>query len=424
MGDPSTKPRAYEEREVDSRWELVQRIVSSSSFQKAPRLRDLLTYIAEHSMRPDRDALSESQIARAVFGKTEGYTPLEDSTVRVHVRHLRLKLREYFEKEGRSETMTVEIPLGSHSAVFRDITADRIATGKNPLRLLPWILCGVLSLLCGFLGYRLLTTSRAGTAVQDGRPPWPLSRVIDDRHQTQIVVADVNLGVLQLYSGTQLGLDSYLRPGSLLRIIPQAANDREGRLVRYLSNSLFTSYADLSVTAAILREAGNLRDHITIRPARDVRLRDLEQGNFIFLGGAGPNPWVSLFRDQMNFRDVRGAEAELDKHFQNLRMRPGEQNQYRGLRGTGASGEDYATICLFKNDRSSGSVLILQGLQQEGTEAAGFLLTTEAERKKLTKALSLSPAGMDTLPFEALIRTSVTAGAIKKLEVVATRVSR
>ena len=44
---------------------------------------------------------------------------MEDSSVRVHARQLRLKLHEYFDGVGRDETMIVEIPKGAYAPVFR-----------------------------------------------------------------------------------------------------------------------------------------------------------------------------------------------------------------------------------------------------------------------------------------------------------------
>jgi hypothetical protein len=40
---------------------------------------------------------------------------VEDSSVRVHARQLRLKLHEYFDGEGREEPMIVEIPKGAYN---------------------------------------------------------------------------------------------------------------------------------------------------------------------------------------------------------------------------------------------------------------------------------------------------------------------
>jgi hypothetical protein len=55
----------------------------------------------------------------AAFGKAWDYSPIEDSSVRAHARQFRLKLHEYFDSEGRDETMIVETPKGAYTNIFR-----------------------------------------------------------------------------------------------------------------------------------------------------------------------------------------------------------------------------------------------------------------------------------------------------------------
>src|ERR1035437_7886209 len=102
------------ELRADARWQLIERITASPSFQKSARLRELLRFMAERSIQGQIQDLSEHRIGSAVFGKAKDYSVVEDSSVRVHVRQLRLKLHEYFDGEGRSETCIVEIPKGAY----------------------------------------------------------------------------------------------------------------------------------------------------------------------------------------------------------------------------------------------------------------------------------------------------------------------
>src|ERR1039457_5984849 len=104
---------------TDPRWQLIERITASTSFQKSARLRDLLRYLAERSLHGQPQDLTEHRIGSAVFGKARDYSVVEDSSVRVHVRQLRLKLHEYFDGEGRGEAAIVEIPKGAYTTLFR-----------------------------------------------------------------------------------------------------------------------------------------------------------------------------------------------------------------------------------------------------------------------------------------------------------------
>jgi hypothetical protein len=104
---------------TDARWQLIERIVASPPFQKSGRLRDLLSFLAERTLHGQPQDLSEHRIGSAVFGKPEDYSVVEDSSVRVHVRQLRLKLHEYFDGVGRGEAIIVEIPKGAYTTLFR-----------------------------------------------------------------------------------------------------------------------------------------------------------------------------------------------------------------------------------------------------------------------------------------------------------------
>jgi hypothetical protein len=170
-----------------------------------------------------------------------------------------------------------------------------------------------------------------------------------------------------------------------------------------------------------LRISGSERDSITIRSARELRPRDLEEGSFVFVGSPSSNPWVSYFEDKLNFREGEGVVGDSMKYFQNMHPKTGEQDRYQGLEFTGGSGEDYATISLLPVPNGHGSVLILQGLQQEGTEAAGLFLADAGNRQKLEQALGITNATVQPVYFEALIRTQAVAGAPNATSIVATR---
>ena len=231
--------------------------------------------------------------------------------------------------------------------------------------------------------------------------------------------------MMHLVDEQQITLEQYLSPA--YRSGEMSANThptaRELRAMKYLSSSLLTSYADVVVTSSLIRMSGSSCDLLNIRSARELRPRDLEEGNFIFVGSPSSNPWVSYFQDKLNFREHEGAVGESLKYFQNMHPKAGEQESYQGLAFTGSAGQDYATISLLPIPNGHGSVLILQGLQQEGTEAAGLFLADEGNRRKLQQALGISEATTgQPFYFEALICVQAFSGTPSATSIVATRV--
>ena len=109
--------------------------------------------------------------------------------------------------------------------------------------------------------------------------------------------------------------------------------------------------------------------------------------------------------------ETEGLVGEGRKAFQNKAPLPGEQKTYEGLRWTGTAGEEYAVIALLPNAEPKGTILILEGLQQEGTEAAGRFLADPANTRALRKALRLPADPKPKEGFEVLIRIRSVAGA-------------
>ena len=417
----------------DERWLLIQRIIASPPFQKSGRLRDLLQFITEQTIRGYSYELTEQHIGEAVFHKSAGYSPIEDSSVRVHARQLRLKLHEYFDGVGRDEPLVVEIPKGAYALVFR--VAKGVENGRVPVArpieptaprfnraLVPWTLCGILAVLCGVL---LVYSQRAPKShdADVANPPWPFTQIFETRHQTMVVVADGNYGMLRILTGQRGSLEEYLNRDFLQNAAGKKLGHAGSHLVDYISDSTLTSFADVADAVSVVKIAGPLQKQVTIRAAKAMRVRDLDHENYIFIGSPASNPWVSLFQDKLNFRETETAVGKSVKAFVNTRPLPGEQARYEGLRWTGTEGEDYATIALLPNITRDGSVLILQGLQQEGTEAAGRFLVDAESRQQLERALGIPLSGRITgnLWFEALIRSRTVSGAPNSTTLVAIR---
>jgi len=280
----------------------------------------------------------------------------------------------------------------------------------------------VLIVLCAALILYPQLNSARSTPHAPG-PPWPFPQIFDARHQTVIVVADGNYGMFRILTGERGSLEQYLQRDFSQSAAALKLGKAGSRFADYISNSTLTSFADVADTVSLMQIAGPLQKQVSVRSARDLRIRDLDHENYIFIGSPASNPWVSLFQDKLNFRESEAAVGNSAKAFVNIKPLPGEQAQYEGLRWTGKEGDDYATIALLPNTTQDGSVLILQGLQQEGTEAAGRFLFEPETRHQLQHALGIptSDGFTENIWFEALIRSRTVSGAPNSTSLVAVR---
>jgi hypothetical protein len=428
MSTPAQHPAIIDDPVTDDRWQLVQRIVSSPPFHKSGRLRDLLLYITEQTIRGLAHELTEQHIGEAVFHKATGYSPLEDSSVRVHARQLRLKLHEYFDGAGREEALVVEIPKGAYAPIFRPAKAQLPSALPAPIApvatwfrhvSVPWTLCAVLAVVCATL--LLLLHFDRSASVPGGGPVWPFSQIFDTRHKTVIVVADGNYGMWRILTGQRGSLEQYLNR-DLKSATPKFAGAGSD-FADYISDSTLTSFADVADAISLVKVAGPFQNLVSVRSAKDLRIRDLDHENYVFIGSPASNPWVSLFEEKLNFRESEAAVGRSVKAFLNTKPLPGEQAQYQGLRWTGSEGEDYATIALVPNMTGDGSVLLLQGLQQEGTEAAGRFLLKAENRRQIQRSLGIPASDSigGNIWFEALIRSRTVSGAPNSTTLVSVR---
>lgn len=417
-----------ESQKTDPRWQLLSKILLTVPFQKSANLHALLSYLAEQSIQHKADALTERQIGIAVFGKPADYSPAEDSAVRVHVRQLRLRLHEYFDQEGRNETLRVDIPKGSYALEFHSALPELVVpvpplsheptpapatprTAERRVNGIPFWLALAAALVCAVGWYR-----SAGT-VSHVQVPWPLDAVIQPNRQTRIVVSDSST-MLRLLSDHETTLDAYLQPDYRRSLVPQHLPEHFDRLLDYISDSQLTSFADLTTVSSLMKLAGPLNGELALTSARDLDRRDLEQGDIVFVGGSTSNPWVQLFADKLNFQEIEQSIGGT-MYFLNRHPLPGEEKQYVGLATPGSTGVDYATISVLPDQIGQGNVMVLQGLRQEGTEALSALLADAGDRGLLEKAVrntnSASPY------FEALVRSRAVAGAPVSVDIVAVR---
>lgn len=414
----------------DPRWRLVERILLTAPFQSSTNLHALLSYLAERSIQTNGDSLTERQIGIAVFGKPTDYSPAEDSAVRVHVRQLRLRLHEYFAQEGRKEALRVQIPKRSYALEFHEAGLEPDLHVTPPLAAKPAPAPITAKSRPGFAQKALLWTAliaaavcavgwyRAMGGVAHAPAPWPLDTVIQRGQQTRVVVSDSSL-MLRLLGQHEITLDDYLQPGYRKGLIPGNLPGNLQRLTDYISDSQLTSFADLSTISTLMKVSGPLDKQLVITSARDLNRRDLEQGNYIFVGSPTSNPWVSLFADKLNFQEVE-QDVGGRIYFLNRHPLPQEEKEYQGLASTGSTGEDYATISVLPGPIGQGNVMVLQGLRQEGTEALSALLADAGDRDSLHKAV-LQTTNSSSPYFEALIRSQAVVGAPVSVNIVAVR---
>jgi TolB-like protein len=111
----------------------LARVLSSQTFRRANRMRELLDYVVKETL--DGTALTEAKAAHEVFGKDENFDASIDPEVRIQYGRLRRKLAEYYATEGKQASLMIDLPPRKYGPVFlphkaEDNTVDASALAQ------------------------------------------------------------------------------------------------------------------------------------------------------------------------------------------------------------------------------------------------------------------------------------------------------
>lgn len=114
--------------------EQLTRILASDAFLRSPSLTRFLRFTVEESLQGRAHELKESVVGAEVFQRGASYDPGIDPIVRVQARKLRLRLKEFYETEGRNDGLVIDLPKGGYAPVFRfrnDDGASALVEGER-----------------------------------------------------------------------------------------------------------------------------------------------------------------------------------------------------------------------------------------------------------------------------------------------------
>jgi adenylate cyclase len=102
------------EAEITEARSCLDRILASSCFVQSERQQRFLKFIVTETLAGHTDRLKGYTIAVQVFDRDVSFDPGIDAIVRVEATRLRAKLREYYDREGRTDTVRFELPKGAY----------------------------------------------------------------------------------------------------------------------------------------------------------------------------------------------------------------------------------------------------------------------------------------------------------------------
>jgi serine/threonine-protein kinase len=110
----------------------LRKVLGSSTFSKAERLRKLLEFIVRRAVGFPKEPLKETTIGIELYAAREEFDPRISAVVRVDATRLRAKLREYYASEGSADTVMIQLPKGTYVPVFTSRERSQSSPASTP----------------------------------------------------------------------------------------------------------------------------------------------------------------------------------------------------------------------------------------------------------------------------------------------------
>jgi hypothetical protein len=453
-----SKPKMFPLDEVwpaslqeDPYWALAQRVIAGPNFARSPLLTKFLLFVVAEALEGRGNEITEHQIGVQVFDRPADYRTLEDNIVRSYARQLRKRLAEHFADQGNSEPVRIDIPVGGYMPVFFPATQDgnkeetqglpAVAAGQTQAHALPARPAEAVA--------AAQATGQDSILAKAGR--WALGALLVAAYSAALIVVTwfaarrplapavsqepAHLLWAELFSGPQNG---YIVPSDAGFNLLEDISRRPVRLAEYISGSYeglplsgvdahsasdlrfqrLTPFVDLQIAAAFAHLTEDDPQRVFIRFPRDLRLDDLKNANAVIIGSVGSNPWAAIAESNANFRIVdrpgmNGAQII------NLKPQPGESATYSSHWNEPAH-ETFALIDFLPNLSGSGHLLVLEGLDVAGTQAAAEMLLYPSAINPILRQATRPDKSLRN--FEVLLRSTSIESNATGTQVIASRI--
>jgi len=159
--------------------EELHRILASKQFCNSPKKTRFLEFVCEQTLVGNGEKLNEYLIGVEVYERGTDFNPQRDPIVRVQAYEIRRLLKKYYEEEGKSSAIRMDLPSGHYVPVFsrnadsysNEEVLPPIASERRESNRMPWVLAFVFGALCVVLAVLLVSRGiQHGTAESQAHP--------------------------------------------------------------------------------------------------------------------------------------------------------------------------------------------------------------------------------------------------------------
>ena len=415
--------------------EELGRILGNKLFANSPKKSRFLEFVCEQTFIGNGEKLNEYQIGVEVYERGVEFDPQKDPIVRVQAYEIRRLLKRYYEQDGKTSAIRMDLPAGHYVPVFarnseyeaaeQSRAAPHLPEGSQRNRL-PWILTAVLGMLCLVLAAVLiLNWSRGGhqPRTQAASLPeslqWFWEPFLTTSGGPLITIPNHPL-LRAAHDGDtpQTLAGGHEIPKADLPEFRDTIHFHE--LKRFIFVPSLTDFTSVGETLGVINLCemfSSVGQSCRVQQSRLVNLDEIKAENAILLGGN--QTWSGrVFLNQEGFRFQGGVIF-------NRNPKAGELSEYKPEFDpvTNHLARDYALVLMLPNETKDKRVLLIYGIYTQGSQAAIEYLTNPERMAELRKTLTdAAPDHRTPSYFQLLLTTTVENAVPGKSSLVAVRV--
>lgn len=402
----------------------IDQITKSHSLRGSESLCKLLQYLARQALHHPDAPLKEYQIATEVYGRHADFDPQSDSTIRVQVGRLRVKLAEYYATEGAADPIVVKIPKGSYHLVFEErriepssapstkeasiaaLPTEASRSRSNTAAVIVLSICLILSLIA------------LGSLLWSRRQPVPGTAAAADAQPARAPLAEF---WKPFTSGPEEPWVIYSNAAFVGRPETGMRYYNPSRDAKTSVYDHYTGVGEVLAVHALDDVFAALGRQIRVKRGSLFSLDDANDANLIFVGSPSEN--LSLLdiagTHEFVFQRVESGVRKGDLAIVSRHPKPGEASTFLASPSGAALTEDYGVVGLVPGSSSGHFVMILAGTTTFGTQGVVEFVSRPDSVEKLLREMPGSTSEMK--PFEALVRVKIARGVPLDAELVAVR---
>jgi hypothetical protein len=405
----------------------IEKLVASHVLHGSESLCKLLRYLGRQALEHPGVPVKEYQIATEVYGRQADFDPQLDSMVRVQAGRLRAKLAEYYNTEGASDRVVVELPKGSYAVAFHERAhataghgngnatawanspaedAGAVASRRHLVNGLSLALAAALLAVGWLVWTRKDSVSSAGTAAPGISAPAPIQifwrGFVRGPEEPWVIFSNAAF----------IG-----RPDTGMRYYDPAKDAKTPILDHYTGVGEVLAIHNLDLVF------GALQRSLRVKRGSLFSLDDAKNNDLIFIGSPSENLTLLEIPSTTHFvfRKVESGLRAGNVEIINAHPMKGEAERFLASPSNVPLAEDYAVVALVKAINPEHSELILAGTTTIGTQAAVEYVTRENYLRELLKTMNVTQSS-ELKPFEAVIQVKVARGVPVESSIVAIRV--